>query len=178
VEKISGILPATARVTTVDLRNSGSSRSGMPSWGREVGVTAAAAKQMEAAKQIEVAEQAQFSTSARAMGSFNQQMEGRVKSAPDPKSEIVKKLADGFFMNKTAQAPQMEGSMQSLPVVHDSNSDMKIEMPKIELAKPEDFLVEDDEMISGASREPLQGSDQTIPDDEVLATGHYLDVRA
>jgi hypothetical protein len=42
VEKISGILPASRRITTVDLRGSGSVRAGTPNFGRPQGVSAAA----------------------------------------------------------------------------------------------------------------------------------------
>lgn len=77
MEKISGILPSTARVTTVDLKGSGTARSGMPNFGRETASTS-------------------FDRRAQEMNTSQRTMERQ----SDPKSEIVKQMADSFFMNK------------------------------------------------------------------------------
>ena len=48
MEKISGILPASSRVTSVDLKSSGAVRSGTPNYGRPVGLSTAAKREIAA----------------------------------------------------------------------------------------------------------------------------------
>ncbi len=87
MEKISGILPASTRVTSVDLKSSGAVRSGTPNYGRPVGVSSAARREMEA--------------EARAQSLHHKQMQ---KRAMDPQTEIVNKMADNFFNTRNEKA--------------------------------------------------------------------------
>jgi len=105
MQKISSILPANARVTTVDMKASGASRSGMPSWGREVGVTAAAEKKM------------QQEASAKAINQHNELMQHRKENA-DPNVKIVTELADKFFNSR------LEKPTEEIALEFDSNSDL------------------------------------------------------
>ncbi len=106
MQKISGILPANARVTTVDMKASGVARPGMPSWGREVGVPIAAEKKM------------QMDAAAKASFVHKEQMQLREGAAKDPHVAIVEKMAENFFVNRAAE-PKEE------PIIAaDPNSDM------------------------------------------------------
>lgn len=80
MEKISGILPASSRVTSVDLKSSGAARSGAPSYGRPVGLSSAARREMAAEVKAQNLHQAQMQ-----------------KRSMDPQTEIVQKMADNFF---------------------------------------------------------------------------------
>jgi hypothetical protein len=110
MQKISGILPANARVTTVDMKASGVARPGMPSWGREVGVPIAAEKKM------------QNDAAAKASFVHKEQMQLREGSAKDPHVAIVEKMAENFFVNRAAE-PKAE--IKDEPIIAaDPNSDM------------------------------------------------------
>jgi len=170
MEKISSILPATSRVTTVDLRNSGSIRGGMPTFGREVGVTAAAAQQ---AQQKEAATLALsrnqpdvLTTAARANQTLSEQMQMRT-SKMDPKADIVKKMAENFFMNKAAA-----NAAPAIQIRHDEESDMIIDDPR-----DLDIASEALEASPGAELKTSAES-ASAPEEQTLATGQYLDVRA
>lgn len=108
MQKISGILPANARVTTVDMKASGVARPGMPSWGREVGVPIAAEKRM------------QQEAATKASIVHKEQMQLREGSAKDPHVAIVEKMTENFFVNRAAE-PKEE------PIIAaDPNSDMDL----------------------------------------------------
>ena len=91
MDKISGILPATARITAVDLRNSGTARSGTPGFGRAVGVSTVAARQ----EALETAEKANL---------VHKEQINLRNFESDPKSQIVQKMADNFFINNAKAA--------------------------------------------------------------------------
>lgn len=101
MEKISGILPATARITSVDMRNSGVARSGTPGFGRELGVSTVAAKN------------AALETAAKANLTHKDQIQMR-NTESDPKSEIVRRMADSFFVNN--MSPSVEANDEDLAV--------------------------------------------------------------
>jgi hypothetical protein len=86
MEKISGILPASSRITSVDLRNSGVARSGTPSFGRPTGTSAPAEREIETARM--------------AMERHGEIMELREPNRKDEQLAIVDKIADDFFMRK------------------------------------------------------------------------------
>ena len=85
MEKISGILPASPRITAVDLKSSGTARSGMPSYGRP---------------QLEATGSARRETLPNAIPKA-------VGPVNDPHVEIVDRIAREFFMQKN-QAPKTE----------------------------------------------------------------------
>jgi len=58
MEKISGILPATSRITSVDLKSGPAARSGGPSFGRPQGLSTVAQRQADIeARQLAVVDQ-------------------------------------------------------------------------------------------------------------------------
>lgn len=88
MEKISGILPSTSRITSVDLKSSGAVRSGTPSYGRPVGLSAPAAREIER-------------TTAQNARAVHEQLMSR--RSLDPRAQIVEKMADNFFVNRNRQ---------------------------------------------------------------------------
>jgi hypothetical protein len=98
MEKISSILPATARVTAVDLKNSGVARPGTPSFGREVGMSSVLKKQ-------------EADIAARANKIRDEQAGLRTGFQRDPRAEIVQRMADDFFINKARQYEQEKNTV-------------------------------------------------------------------
>lgn len=90
MEKISGIIPPNARVTTVDLKNSGTARSGTPSFGREVGLSSV----VERNNNLDVATKANF------IQVDQMKLRG---SKDDPRAEIIQRMSDNFFMKKAKE---------------------------------------------------------------------------
>ena len=84
MDKISSILPASARITNVDLKNSGTARSGMPSYGRP---------------------QLNETGSARRHTQENEILQ--LNNIRDPHVDIVDKISKEFFMQKS-QAPKSQ----------------------------------------------------------------------
>ena len=100
MDKISGILPASPRITSVDLKNSGTARSGMPSYGRP---------------QLEQTGSARRHTQTNAM-------HAAMTKTVDPHVDIVDKISKEFFMQKT-QAPKSE-LMVDRSAIFDADSDL------------------------------------------------------
>lgn len=94
MEKISGILPSSTRITSVDLKSSGSVRAGTPNYGRPVGVTAAAKREMAAAD-------------ARAQVLHEKQM---AKRSGDEKADMVQRMADNFFNTRNKATDTISAS--------------------------------------------------------------------
>jgi hypothetical protein len=179
MQKISGILPANARVTTVDIKASGAMRGGMPSFGREIGVTAAAQKKIE----LEAA--AKFNLQSSGPNASASQFEHKNlmnirKENADPKATIVTDMAEKFFMNKLNQ-PKEEIQMPT-----DENSDLvpttsaPIGLSK-ELSASDANSAEADESkelglvdLSQIAKTPQKDEG----DEDALLVGQYLDVQA
>lgn len=111
MEKISGIIPANARVTTVDLKNSGVARSGSPSFGREVGVSSVIARSNE------------LDLSAKANLIQADQISLR-SSKRDPRAEIVQRMTDNFFMKKAKQYEEIANNEDNL--IENSTTDLTL----------------------------------------------------
>ena len=85
MEKISGILPSSSRVSTVDLRSSGAVRPGAPSFGREQG-------------ESNLMKNSIVRSTNSAIQRHNELMEARV--GDKERVEIVSNMADNFFKRK------------------------------------------------------------------------------
>ena len=115
MDKISGIIPANPRVTTVDLKNSGTARAGAPSFGRDVGVSSITVRNME--KDL----------AARAAAEHKDLMNFRSPPKNDPHAEIVKNMADSFFMKRKELLEKPNQNPQSDPISnfqYDQNADV------------------------------------------------------
>ena len=170
MQKISGILPANARVTTVDMKASGSARPGMPNWGREVGVPYAAEKKMQA------------DAAVKATIQHKDMMQLRKENGADPHTAIVQQMADKFFVARL-QAPKEE------PVIAaDPDSDMALSTTTKSAEPVEvDYAAEGTSDLRAIAR-PAQPAaevatsepkdDSTDDGGETLMVGQYLDVHA
>lgn len=88
MEKISGILPASSRISTVDLQSSGSVRPGAPSYGRPVG-----------------------STSLSAVNHINKD------TVEEAKSKAIDSLNNDFFMLKPSIHKKIDEQVKNLPSI-------------------------------------------------------------
>lgn len=117
MEKISRILPASPRVSSADLRNSGVARPGAPSFGRPVGVSALAANN-------------KFDGMARATSEFQEFRAEREKNNhKHPHVEIVERMSKEFFSTRpTTEMPKTENGVDLADEIvsrfHDENSDL------------------------------------------------------
>lgn len=102
MQKISGILPSTPRIASVDMNESSALRPGGPSFGRPVGVS-------------ELSSRGDNKTStAQIAGQRHDELLGlRSKELRD--AESVKRLSDGFFMKRVQ------------PEIEDGQRDSKID---------------------------------------------------
>ena len=108
MEKISGIIASTPRITSADMRNSGVVRPGTPSFGRPQGVSTVA-------NRAEIA-------SGRATDELESLRSAREPNAQpkNEKAEIVERMAKNFFNNKPSVAatavegPRDEASQEIL----------------------------------------------------------------
>lgn len=84
MEKISGILPNSARVGAVDLKSTPALRPGVPSFGRPIGIS--------------TLNQEAPDTATRATQRHQELMD--LRSKKDEHSQIIKDLSQNFFMKK------------------------------------------------------------------------------
>lgn len=87
MEKISGIVPASARVKSVNLREGQPVRPGAPPFGRPMGKSA-------------LAEQNAKTTAEKAMDEHNRLMQ--IRSGDKAGPEIITDMADRFFMQRSS----------------------------------------------------------------------------
>lgn len=92
MEKISGILPGSSRVTAVDLKEAGPVRPGTPSFGRPQGVSSLK----------EVSRDSIFPTSQKAINSHNELNDWRSKDAK--LAAVAAELSDRFFIRNQKEA--------------------------------------------------------------------------
>ncbi len=125
MDKISGILPGSSRVTSVDLNAASPVRPGTPGFGSPTGRSTAN----------------QMQRSSATMVNPNSIDVPRWKSKEDLHAEIAKRVTDGFFRkNMTEAAPEPEVQEVSevekydgvvmLPFTYDANG--KVELPDFE----------------------------------------------
>lgn len=107
MEKISGIVAGSNRVTSVDLKNASPVRPGTPAFGRPVSASTPSSRPT-------------VTTSERAEAAREALQESRAR---DPKADIVSGLADRFFMKNKTIAEQ------------EPNSEIKINLPAVSEAQ-------------------------------------------
>ena len=91
MQKLSGILPSSARITSVDMRGSGAARPGSPSYGRPVG-------------ESNLEKNAIVRHAHRALKRHREMVDAR--SQVQVNSDIVKNLSDGFFKSHAQKATE------------------------------------------------------------------------
>lgn len=92
MEKISGIIPSSRRVNSVDMQNAAPVRPGTPTFGRPVGISTLAPELFSS------------TTAQKAIEAFDAEVAPR-KQPLDPKADIVKTMSDSFFLKRTTSAP-------------------------------------------------------------------------
>lgn len=114
MEKISGIIPANPRHTTVDLKNSGTARAGTPAFGREVGVSSIAVRNMER------------DLAARSATEHQDLMSSRTPNKTDPHVNIIKNMSDSFFLKRKEEIESpVSVSVEQRPVTEVGEFDVK-----------------------------------------------------
>lgn len=111
MEKISGILPASARITSVDLKNSGVARSGSPSFGRPQGSSSVVRKQQDV-----------FQSAAERHSEAMSLRHPSQMAAKDPQVAIVEKISSDFFMKPVVSGPEVLAA--EMPVDYGPSADL------------------------------------------------------
>ncbi len=175
MKKISGILPADKRITTVDLRSGGTARPGMPSFGRPVGPSPEA--------------RTAFFANQAAMQRLQDQRE--LASKRDQQAAIVKRMADQFFVQEShtdsvrsyrspVEQPMLSQTDIISPMVRSSRENLPLQM-----GEPSTIGSAMTEMPSAvatngnsASGNSSGANDKSVDPRDQLVAGQHLDVRA
>lgn len=99
MEKISGIIPSSSRVATVDLKESGPVRPGAPGFGRPEGVSSL--------RDAKIGQ-----TASRAVKLSQEQLDWRTKDMQN--AATVRELSDRFFKGNSSSTEQ---TVESVPEI-------------------------------------------------------------
>ncbi len=166
MEKISGILPSTPRITNVDLKSSGLSRAGMPSFGRPQATSTGAARE-----QRQMLEREMFGDLAAA-----------TTRPKDPKAAIVDHMADSFFMRKGRTEPGTASGLADVRFDMDASADLDPATGR--RVRPDVSLMAGDVADPSRVNADLKAADTSVAVQAEEAAldqpevGGYLDVRA
>ena len=166
MEKISGILPANSRITSVDIKKGGTARSGTPNFGRDVGLSSPDRRAL--AKSI----------GGDAMSRHQELMDARHNSEKQVK--IIERLNNDFFNKKTVE-PDVSKEMEYL---NSKDTDMVIEQPSSDIQGPsanssplEVDSARENSLQQSLGLNHMNGSSSSKEDSEdKLISGQYLDV--
>lgn len=107
MQKISGILPTTPRLTSADLKDSGAVRPGAPTFGRPIGESNLASRVRK--------------SSIDGMMNDNQFISDRQKGVIE-KAKIIEDLSSGFFMSKPAKMAAIDKSFEDFQPMEPNSS--------------------------------------------------------
>lgn len=93
MEKISGIVPSSRRVSSVDLKNSPPVRPGTPSFGRAQGISTLGEQNKPTTAQLAIAKQDELRNK---------------RSLSEKSPAMVQDMADRFFMQKKKESEKVE----------------------------------------------------------------------
>ena len=93
MQKISGILPSSSRLTTVDLKESGATRPGAPSFGRPQGESSLLNNSI-------------IRSAHRALQQHNEQFDRKTKDQKN--TEEIQKMADNFFKTQSQMKNELD----------------------------------------------------------------------
>lgn len=156
MEKISGIVPASRRVSSVDMKNSAPVRPGTPTFGRPVGVST-------------LSEASKPTTAELAIAKQKEMMDKRMPQDRGP--EVIQDMADRFFMQKQSKAEAVNDfdlNVGWMPEAKSNPAGFKSEVPAVLLPPMETV----DEQLT-ASPEDMPEAER-----EFTPPGSYLDVVA
>lgn len=115
MEKISGIVPNSARLASVDMRDAAPVRPGTPRFGRPEGISSLAQKQQMPAAPTTPDQMMPFGqTAQKAAGLQQQQMTWRTKEAQQ--AQIAAEMSNRFFMKNDRAAQPVQDFDQSVMV--------------------------------------------------------------
>lgn len=162
MEKISGIVPTSRRVTSVDMKNAPPVRPGTPTFGRPVGVSTEADKGKPTTAELALAQQKNI-------------MDKRSPAEKGP--ELIQKMADRFFLQKSSVAEKVNDvdvNVDWQPTLQSKPTGFK-EPAAVLKPMPSDILKEENapELVMAASPEALSEEER-----EYSPPGSYLDVVA
>lgn len=145
MEKISGIIPSSPRVSTVDLKNAGTVRPGAPGFGRAQGISSLA--QTSA---IDVVDRMSL-----------HELSGHRKTQKSPEhdqAKIVSDITSGFFMKRKREADES-------PILRDMN------VSKIDFADPKNnfSIAGPEDSMSLLTEVPLEDVAGSRPIDQSLS---------
>lgn len=161
MDKISGIVPASSRITSVNLRDSQTMRPGAPSFGAPVGKAAINGGNLP-------------TTAEKAVAAHNALMSRRSGDAHKP--EIIRDMANRFFMQNKTEAGgvvddvdvnfQMDIGPTSVPATDVGVIDV-----------PQSTLEVQSYEAAGDSSEPeWMIAESSVDESEYTPPGSYLDV--
>jgi hypothetical protein len=164
MDKISGIVPSSRRVSSVNLKDSPPVRPGMPSFGRPQGIST-------------LADENKPTTAERAIAKQKELFDKRA----DRSAQAVQDMADKFFMQKKQEAGPVDDfdlnvGWQTPKKSKDAMS--SLDLPAVDMTK--EMQTETSAAPLKASEEPLYAKAESVPEDEREFTppGSYLDVVA
>ena len=160
MQKISGILPSSRRVATVDMKNSHPVRPGVPLFGRQRGISGPPAASIDRTRISELALK-----------------EMSPKDAADMR--IISRVTDGFFMQK----PEVQDSFET---EFDPSLDLLASEPLTygglepslnsldsALILPEDTIAQD-----ANAQDATAQAEEAAATPEYVRAGRYIDVKA
>lgn len=100
MDKISSILPSSARVSSVDMREAAPVRPGAPGFGRPEGASSLREREKEVARAM--AARADATTAQRGNEALQAQMDWRAKE--DRGAAIAKTMSEKFFVDRRKEA--------------------------------------------------------------------------
>jgi hypothetical protein len=100
MEKISGIIPSTQRVSSVDLKDAAPVRPGTPSFGRPQGISSLAKPMIST--QSDINRLAPMSTAVAATGLMPEKLTWRQED--QRKANAAAEVSNAFFMKNTTEA--------------------------------------------------------------------------
>lgn len=109
MEKISGILPKSARVSSVDMKDSAPVRPGTPAFGRPEGVSS-------------LREAAIGQTASRAAKTHSERMDWKTKDLQQ--AAMARELSDVFFRSRASQPEVVDQTPQGVEPVANYSSEL------------------------------------------------------
>lgn len=163
MEKISGIVPSSRRVSSVDLKSAPPVRPGTPTFGRPVGISTLAEAETAAKNELN-----KLSTADRAIARQKELADKRSLSEKGP--ELIQDMTDRFFMQKKKAAEPVQD--------FDLNMAWRPEAPAPAVQPPEYTLASGEVSEPMPEEAPVYLQPESVPEEERQYTppGSYLDV--
>ncbi|MCB0389738.1 MAG: hypothetical protein KDD58_00535 [Bdellovibrionales bacterium] len=150
MQKISGILPSSSRLTSVDVKDAGAVRPGAPTFGRPVG-------------ESNLFKNSVVRSAHQAIQKHNELWSER--SEQHDKAQVIQDMADSFFKSKNQMAHEKQLVSDFMTSRQPKDLPPTVSIPKISLDEPSVMK----------QKSSLEMSEEELNAPE---TGRYLDVIA